>query len=191
MPWESSISLIPRQVLFGNPDKAQPRLSPDGAHLSYLAAVNGVLNGWVAPVDHLAEARSITADTGRGIRLYDWAFTNHHILYIQDKGGDENWRIYSVELNTGKTVDLTPLEGVQARFEQISPDRPEEILISINERNPQLHDLYVVDLRTAPAPMGHPPPRRLVLENDGFLGFVTDQQYHVHLAQRMNKTLAR
>ena len=74
-----------------------------------------MLNVWVAPRDDPAAARPVTHDTGRGIRFYGWAYTNDHILYIQDKNGDENWRLYAVDL-AGGVRDLTPYEGVQARL---------------------------------------------------------------------------
>jgi len=177
MTLEKSTPLIPRQVLFGNPDKTQARLSPDGTQLSYIAPVNGVLNVWVGPAHDPAAAKPVTNDMGRGIRFHTWTYTSRHLLYLQDKGGDENWRIYLVDLASGATTDLTPQEGVQARIEKVSPDRPDEILISLNDRNPQLHDLYVVNLQTN--------ERRLVLENEGFLGFISDDDYGVRLAIRM------
>ncbi|CAN5849124.1 S9 family peptidase [soil metagenome] len=177
MTWENTTPLIPRQVLFGNPDKAQARLSPDGAQISYLAPLDGVLNIWVGPAADPAAAKPVTNDTGRGIRFHGWAYSNQHIIYLQDKGGDENWRIYSVDLASGAMADLTPIDGVQARIEKISPESPTEILISLNDRNPQLHDLYRVNLTTK--------ERHLVLENEGFIGFVTDDAYAVHLAIRM------
>src|SRR6516162_1235494 len=71
--------LIPRTVLFGNPDKAGAKISPDGKHLSYLAPVDDVLNVWVAPVDDLAVAKPVTHDKTRGIRLYFWAHSNKDI----------------------------------------------------------------------------------------------------------------
>ena len=46
----SNVPLIPRKVLFGNPEKVAPRLSPDGERLAYLAPKDGVLNVWVGPV---------------------------------------------------------------------------------------------------------------------------------------------
>ncbi|MCX6043652.1 MAG: S9 family peptidase [Chloroflexi bacterium] len=177
MSWENNTPLIPRSVLFGNPDKTQARLSPDGSQLSYLAPVDGVLNVWVGPVADPAAAKPVTTDTGRGIRFHGWAYTNQQIIYLQDRGGDENWRIYSVDLATHSTTDLTPIEGVQARIEKVSPESPTEILISLNDRDPQFHDLYTVNLQTA--------ERRLVLENTGFAGFVMDDAYTVHLAIRM------
>ena len=71
-----TIPLIPRQVLFGNPDKASPRLSPDGTLLSFLAPVDGVLNLWVGPSGDVGSARPVTGDRDRGIRVYLWAYTS-------------------------------------------------------------------------------------------------------------------
>ncbi|MGH7404325.1 MAG: S9 family peptidase [Candidatus Methylomirabilales bacterium] len=173
----NTIPLIPRQILFGNPDKASVQLSPDGTKIGYLAPVAGVLNVWVGLADDPAAARPVTRDTDRGIRFYDWAYTNNHILFIQDKGGDENWRLYSVDLATGDAKDLTPLEGVQARFQGISPQFPDEILVALNDRDPRLHDLYRINIGTG--------ERRLVQENEGFASFVTDRDYRVRLAVRV------
>ena len=115
MSQKAEIPLIPREILFGNPDRAAVRLSPDGARLSFLAPVEGVLNVWVGPAGDPAAARPVTRDTSRGIRFYAWAYTSEHVLYLQDKGGDENWRVYSVDLSTDEILDLTPFEGVHAR----------------------------------------------------------------------------
>lgn len=90
------LPLIPRTVLFGNPDKTEPRLSPDGKWLSYLAPEKGVLNLWVAPLADPSKARALTHDSGRGVRGAEWAYDSQHVLYVQDDGGDENWRLFSV-----------------------------------------------------------------------------------------------
>jgi len=169
--------LIPREVLFGNPDKITVRLSPDGDRISYLAPVDGVLNVWVGPADDTDSAEPVTNDTDRGIRIYFWAYTNKHILYLQDQAGDENWRVYSVNLETGQTIDLTPLEGVQARIQAISQKFPEEILIALNDRDPTLHDIYRINITTG--------EKSLVMENEGFVGFTTDDEYNVRFAMRL------
>ncbi|MEP7358073.1 MAG: S9 family peptidase, partial [Anaerolineales bacterium] len=132
----TTVPLIPRQLLFGNPDKAFVQISPAGRHLAWLAPRDGVLNVWVAPRDDPAAAQPVTHDTGRGVRFYIWAYTSRHILYIQDQGGDENWRMYSVELDTLAAKDLTPFEGVAARLWKTSPQRPEEIIVGLNNRRP-------------------------------------------------------
>lgn len=172
-----TIPLIPREVLFGNPDKTAAQLSADGSKIGYLAPVGGVLNVWVGPAVDPAAAKPVTKDTGRGIRFYVWAYTNDHILYIQDKDGDENWRLYCVNVHTTEIKDLTPVEDVQARVQEVSPKFPREILVGLNDRVPQLHDLYLINIDTG--------ERRLVQHNEGFVSFITDDDYAIRLATRM------
>ena len=63
--------LIPRQVLYGNPERAEAAISPDGERLGYLAPVDGVLNVWVGSRDGEDFSQSPTTPTaacggGRG-----------------------------------------------------------------------------------------------------------------------------
>jgi len=169
--------LIPRSVLFGNPDRAAVRISPDGAHLSWLAPLDGVLNVWVAPRDDLSQARAVTHDDKRGIRIYFWAYTSSHIVYMQDFDGDENWHVYAVDLASGEQRDLTPIDGVNAQIEAVSHRAPERLLVGLNDRNPQLHDVWDINLLTG--------ERTLVEQNPGFAGFLIDDDLRVRLAQRM------
>lgn len=161
--------LIPREVLFGNPDRVLPRISPDGRSLSYVAPVEGVLNVWVGPLD--GEARPLTDDRDRGVRQYFWAHDGRHLLYLQDKGGDENWRLHAVELSTRAVRDLTPFEEVQAQVVEVSKHHPDRILVGLNRHRPELHDVYQLELSTG----------RLekLVENPGFVGWVADDQLRV------------
>ncbi|MEX2560724.1 MAG: S9 family peptidase [Pirellulales bacterium] len=173
----AGVPLIGREALFGNPDRAAARLSPDGTRLSYLAPVDGVLNVWVGPVDKPSAARPVTKDEKRGIRIYFWAFTNEHIIYLQDAGGDEDWHVYCVDLASGETKDLTPLEKVNAQIEVVSHRVPGEIMVALNNRDPEVHDLYRVELATG--------KRTLVEENaEGFMGYVVDEDFKVRFASR-------
>lgn len=169
--------LIPRKILFGNPERITARLSPDGTKISFLAPINDVLNVWVGPIEDPTSARPITKDTDRGIYRYFWSYTNEHIIYIQDKAGEENWRIYSVHVETNITKDLTPLEGVNARIQGVSPKFPYEILVALNDRVPELHDIYRVNIET-----GH---RKLIEENEGFAGYMVDDDYNIRFAYMM------
>jgi dipeptidyl aminopeptidase/acylaminoacyl peptidase len=172
----ADVPLIARRLLFGNPERASPSLSDDGKWLAFRAAVNGVMNVWVAPADTPAEARAITNDTSRGIRQYFWAYTNAHILYLQDKGGDENWRVYVVDVTSGATRDLTPFDKVAAQIQEVSRKSPEDILIALNNRNAQFHDIHRVNIVTG--------RRTLLQQNDGYAGFLTDDDYKVRFAMR-------
>lgn len=170
--------LLPRTVLFGNPDRAQARLSPDGTRISWLAPRDGVLNVWVAPLDDLDAAQAVTQDTGRGIRVHFWAYDNRHLLYLQDEGGDENWRLHAVDLKSGTERDLTPFDGVAAQVLGVSHERTDEILVGLNDRNPALHDVHLINIVTG--------ERRLIVENPGYAGYWADEQYNVRLAFRSN-----
>ncbi len=187
--------LIPRKVLFGNPDKAALKISPDGKYLSYLASVNHVLNVWVAPKDDLSKAVAVTKDTLRGIRTYFWAYTNNHILYLQDLGGDENWQLHSVNIETKEDKNLTPFEEIPGpdgkpvtlpngkklrpttEIQEVSYKFPQEILIGLNTRNPQYHDIYKINILNGLT--------TIVQQNDQFLGFQTDDNYSVRYAMKM------
>ena len=169
--------LIPRRELFGNPDRTQARISPDGRYLSWLAPRDGVLNIWIAPVDDPAAARCLTADRKRGIRHHLWAYDGRHLLYTQDRDGDENWNIYATDIKRGETRNLTPLRGVHARIAALSVDRPHTVAVGLNDRDPRWHDIYEIDIGSA--------ERRLLLRNDQELfGFLFDRQFAIRLAIR-------
>ena len=174
---EKNARLIPRDALFGNPDKVSTRISPDGSSLSFLAPKDGVLNVWVGPADSPQDARPVTNDTQRGIRSYGWAYTNQHILYLQDRNGDENWRIYCVNLSSGKVSDLTPFEGVRAEIRALSPKHPYEAIVALNKRDPEYHDLFRLNIETGNL--------TLILENRHFLSFEIDDDYRIRLASNM------
>src|SRR5579871_3941884 len=172
--------LIPRQALFGNPVRAQARLSPDGRYVSYLGPRNGVLNVWVAPFGRLEQAKAVTDDRKRGIRQHYWAEDGRHVLYLQDEGGDENWRVFSVDVESGAQLNLTPLPKVQAQIVGLSPQRPDVALIALNDRTPEFHDLYEINITSG--------ERKLVERNEQqFAGYLEDLQLRPRLAV---KTLA-
>ncbi|HKE20221.1 MAG TPA: S9 family peptidase [Kofleriaceae bacterium] len=174
-PSYGAVPLIPREVLFGNPVKTSPALSPDGKRLAYLAPDQGVLNVFVKTIGK-DDDKVVTADKLRGIRQYFWAENGKQIIYLQDKGGDENWHVYAVPAAGGEARDLTPLEKVQAQIVAVERKAPDHILVALNDRNPQLHDVYKVDLRSG--------ERKLEVQNDiGAVGWLADHRLRVRGAQ--------
>ena len=137
--------------------------------------IEGVLNVWTAPrstgtdgpagIDWDA-ARVVTDDRDRGIRMFAWAHDGRHMLYLQDTGGDENWRLYDVDLTTMARRDLTPFSGIQARVLAAHKDRPDEVLVAMNRDNPALHDVYRLSLTTGELTKE--------LENPGYAGWLAD-----------------
>ncbi len=91
--------LIPRRVFFENANALDPKLSPDGQWLTWLAAVNGVMNVWAAPREDLTQARPLTRQTERPIFQQWFARTNAHVLFSKDTNGDENFHLWCVALD--------------------------------------------------------------------------------------------
>ena len=169
----TSVELIPRDVLFGNPTRVSPAISPDGKRLGYIAPHEGVLNVWVRTIGQ-EDDRVVTGSTDRPIRQFGWAQNDRHLLYIQDKAGDENWRLYAVDLDTGEERDLSPFEDVQVSQIFTNKDFPNDVLFTMNKDNPQLHDVWHADLTT-----GEVTKR---VENPGFVMWLCDKQFRVRCA---------
>jgi hypothetical protein len=140
--------LIPRDVLFGNPERTSPRLSPDGTRLGWLAPdKQNVLQVWVKTIGK-EDDKTVTADKKRGIRRFFWAEDNRTLLYLQDTDGDENFHVYGVDLGSGNVRDYTPIEGVRAGLIATDEKFPSEVLVEMNARNRETFDAYRLNLET-------------------------------------------
>lgn len=173
--WAELPPLIPRETLFGNPEKDQAQLSPNGRMLAYLAPEKGVLNVWVRTIGQ-TDDHVVTADKKRGVHFYGWQQDSEHILYIQDVDGDENWHVYQTNLKTKNTRDLTPFQGVAAQGFSTDPNFPDQILVPLNIRDRHLHDMYRINLKNGAVEMD--------TENPGDVaGFTQDNSFRVRAAQ--------
>ena len=147
MSSKSNTSLIPLDVLFGNPERVSPKISPDGTKMAYIAPFNKVLNVWMRSINS-QDDKPVTRDMDRGIRTYLWGYDNKRILYLQDRGGNENFHLYSTDLESLKSTDLTPFENIQVRILEHVNQFPNEILLSINKDDPRIHDVYKLTFDT-------------------------------------------
>jgi dipeptidyl aminopeptidase/acylaminoacyl peptidase len=179
--------LIDRELFFGDPEIASAQISPDGRFISFRKPYKGVMNIWVKGVDEPFDAaRPITADTSRPVRGYFWSEDSRFVLYVQDKGGNENFHVYAVdpsdepEAATGvpPARDLTPYGSIQARIYALPEATPDKIIVGLNDRDAQVHDVYRVDLNSG--------ERELVIENtEGIAGWTTDLAGNVRLGTKI------
>jgi dipeptidyl aminopeptidase/acylaminoacyl peptidase len=167
-------NLVPRQLIFGNPDHGGPRLSPDGKQLAWLAPKNGVMNVFVAPTTDPAQARPVTDEKQSPVPSFGWTYDSARLLYGMDKNGDENTHVFSVDVKTLETKDLTPFDKTQSRMDAMSKKFPTAIVIAMNDRDPKYHDLYRVDIVTG--------ERKLLLKNERYVSFVYDDSLTVRYA---------
>ena len=157
------MALIPSELLFAEPERAFPQLSPDGSMLAYLSVRHGSQNLWVS--GEPPKVRPMTDVHGAGVRQYWWAPDGSGLLYLQDNGGNEEWHLFYVGLRDGEARDLTPFRGVQAQLIALDPGEPERAFVALNRDDPSRHDLYLVRLATGELDR--------VAVNEGFSRWIT------------------
>lgn len=170
--------LIPLEALFDNPAMQWGGISPDGRWLSYLKPYRGKLNVYVRATGAAGAAeRAVTRDTVRAIPTYWWSADGRRILYLQDKGGDENYHLFAVDVadSSARARDLTPFRNIEVEVLAIPPRTPDTLLVTLNKRDPSLADAYRLDLATGAL--------ELAAENPGtFLGYAADGANQVRVA---------
>jgi len=147
LAWAEPPALIPREALFGNPEKTRARLSPDGKRLAWLQPDKGVLQIWAQTLGK-GEAVAVTAERRRPVRIFEWAEDSRSLLYQQDSDGDEDFHVYRVDLEGKSVRDLTPFQGIRAAIAATSHKVPGQILVTMNLQDRARMDVYRVDLRT-------------------------------------------
>ncbi|MGA1770328.1 MAG: S9 family peptidase [Steroidobacteraceae bacterium] len=175
---EAAAPLIERSKLFGNPSRSGAQLSPDGRWLSWLAPREGVMNVWVAAVADLEQARPLTDSKDRPIRMQFWAPDSSMVMYIQDKGGDENFLLYGIEVGSGKERNLTPFDKTRVQLVASSPIVTDRILVGLNNRDERWHDVHSLELATGKLTE--------IIRGDGYAGFLADANLDLRMALRPN-----
>jgi dipeptidyl aminopeptidase/acylaminoacyl peptidase len=169
--------LVPRRLLFGDPERSIVRIGPDGRRIAFLAPLDGILNVWIAPLDAPGEARPLTRVTDRNVGpSLLWLHNNRHVVYFREQAGDENWQAHRVDVETGASIPLTSAPGVKSYVHQQSHHFPDELLIAHNERDKRFFDIFRINVATGQS--------TLLQANNGFVGFFTDPQFRVRFAVR-------
>ncbi|MBB6255027.1 S9 family peptidase [Nitrospirillum iridis] len=166
--------LIERAKFFGNPSRTQAKLSPDGKWLSWIAPRDGVMNVWVAPTADPTQAKALTAEKNRPIPEHFWSPDSKMVLFINDKGGDENFVLYGVTVATGAQRTLTPQEKTRVQIVGTSHRIKDRILVGLNNRDPKWFDIYSLDLAKGAL--------TLVFKNESYDGFTADEGLKLRLA---------
>ena len=167
--------LIPREVLFGNPERTSPKLSPDGKYLAYIAPdEKNVLQVWLRTVGR-EDDRQITADKKRGIRSFFWTYNPEQLIYLQDADGDENFHLYQVNVQSNIVRDLTPFQGVKAQLVELDHNFPDRLLVGLNLKSPQTFDVYRINLDTGAVEFDTQNPGNIV-------GWTADSQMQIRAA---------
>lgn len=140
--------MLSLEDFFCNSERSGYQISPDGRHISYLAPYKDRMNVFVQSIDDNAQLGiplRLTSETERSIGGYMWESANR-ILYMKDEGGDENYHLYGVRLDGSDLRCYTDFPGVRVSIIDDLEDIPGQIIIGMNQRNPEVFDPYRLDL---------------------------------------------
>ena len=166
--------LIPLEDFFRNPQQTNFQISPNGSYLAYLAPWQNRLNVFVRSIGSKEKPIQATNARERDIAGYSWA-GNDRLVYIQDEGGNENYRLYGVNRDGTASQNLTPFENVQVRLIDDLEDDEEHMLIAMNRRNPSIHDVYRLNVKSGKL--------KLIANNPGTIaGWMTDHDGKLRVA---------
>ncbi len=132
---------------FTTPAAFRFRLSPEGSKMAYLKRTKeGKKNLWVKDTK-TGNEKMILEEGDDLIRTFFWA-NDDRILYLQDKGGNENHHVFGVDIDGTNKKELTPYEGVKVSVSAVLRDDKEHVIISMNKNNPQLEEPYKLNITT-------------------------------------------
>ncbi len=165
--------LIPLEDFFKNPEKTAYQLSPDGENLAFMMPWKNRLNVFMQRTGQNENTRLTSAEE-RDIAGYFWA-NNKRIAYVQDKGGDENFRLYAVDIDGSNQKDLTPFERVRVELIDELKDNDNEMLIAMNKRDARIFDVYRINVNSG--------EMKMIAENPGNItGWMTDHDGKLRIA---------
>ena len=168
---------IPVEDFFKNSEQRTFRLSPNGEFIAYLAPYESRMNIHVRKFDSDSVTR-VTSVTDRDLAGYFWANDNR-LVYIRDKGGNENFHLFAVDKDGSNEKDLTPFDGVRAQIIDDLEDNEDEMIVGLNKRIPQVFDPYRINIKTG--------EMKLLYENPGNItGWQTDHDGKLRLAYVTN-----
>lgn len=171
------VRLIPREEIFGNPDRLEPRLSPDGRYLAYRAPFEGVLNVWVQDLEAGTKPEPYTFEKGHGVKGFTWSFQEEgSLIYAKDEAGDENSRLYYLDIKTRKSTLLTPGAKVKAMVAKIHHAKPDTLVVFQNDRDPRYFDLVEINLKTK--------TKKRTFENNEFAGLTLDDDFNLRFGEK-------
>jgi dipeptidyl aminopeptidase/acylaminoacyl peptidase len=172
-PTSEASDIIPMEDFFRNPEKSAFQLSPSGDLLSFLKPWESRMNIFVQRIGSDEEVR-VTSSTDRDIPAYFWSGEGR-LVYLRDKGGDENYHLFSVNADGTGERELTPFDGVRASIIDRLEERDDEIMIGLNRRDPRLFDVYRLNIVTGAL--------ALIEENPGDIaGWMTDHDGKLRVA---------
>ena len=132
---------------FAKPSSSSFQLSPDGTYMSYREKDDNLKNHVYVKNTKTDETKRVITEGEELVRGYGWANDNR-LIYVMDKGGNEDYHLFAVDVDGSNAKELTPYEGVKVNILANLKEDKNHMVISMNKNNPQVFDPYKINIET-------------------------------------------
>lgn len=164
---------IPLEDFFKNPEKTYFKISPNGKYISYTAPWKNRMNLFIQEIG-VDTSEQITFEDQRDIAGYIWA-NDTRLLFVKDENGNENYKLYAVNIDGSDFKCLTCFEGVKLKLIDDLQEFPNEIIVGLNQRDSTVFDPYRLNIVSG--------EMKMLAQNPGnIIRWVTDHNGKLRLA---------
>lgn len=132
---------------FAKPASSSFQLSPEGTYMSYREKDDKLKNHVYVKNIKTNDVKRVITEGEELVRGYGWANENR-LIYVMDKGGNEDYHLFAVDVNGENQKELTPYDGVKVEILASLKDDKDHMIISMNKNNPQVFDPYKINIKT-------------------------------------------
>lgn len=167
-------------VFFKQKEQTLYRISPDGMHIAYIGIKNNRKNIFI---NNIGETSGISiTESENDIDNLSWG-NNDYILYLQDNKGDENQRLYRVNIYNKEVKCLTNYNNVKTHIINNPQSKDGNIVVEMNLRDVKIFDPYSLNIITG--------EHKILYKNPGNVsGWMVDNSGTIRFA-RSNALLYR
>lgn len=130
---------------FAKPASSSFQLSPEGTYMSYREKDENLKNHVYVKNIKTNEVKRVITEGEELVRGYGWANDNR-LIYIMDKGGNEDYHLFAVNIDGSNEKELTPYEGVKVNILESLKEDKDHMIISMNKNNAQVFDPYKINI---------------------------------------------
>ncbi|ASZ15077.1 S9 family peptidase [Chitinophaga pendula] len=130
---------------FAKPKQSGFSLSPDGKYLSYREKdANAKRHVYVKELATGEVTRAIT-EGEQLVSTYVWGY-NNRLLYLQDKGGDENYELFVADVDGSHQQSLTPFKNIKVEGIYRIVSDPDHVVVTMNKEDPEIFEPFKLNI---------------------------------------------
>lgn len=135
--------LIPVENFFLKPDKSNFKLSPDGRHIAYLGLDDHCKNIFILDLEDKRKSKQLTYQSDMNVQYFFWA-SDSILIFSNAHSSTDSLRMYAIDVNSEEKKQIIPTKKARLRWLAPQKMRDDYLLMTINDRDSSVFDLYKV-----------------------------------------------